>query len=267
MLLAGWLRGLGGASFATLGVFLCALPLPGLTGLVNSVAGLVFGTLAGSLVFTAVATAGAVATFLVGRSALRERVARATARWRPQIRALDTAVEKDAFRIIVLLRVSPLIPFGLSSLLLSFTPLPLQSFALATAAGVLPGALPFAYAGKLSGNLVDSEDLDRLQMLLSALGLAATVAVSWRLAGVARDALEATSTRNSATSAGLAFAEEGGGNVPRTSSGSALRATGAAGRAAAAAVAPRLITLAPTQARISVTRGPLPTVAAPSRAD
>jgi hypothetical protein len=102
-LLAVWLRGLRVASFAAWAALCCALPLPGVSGVVNSVAGLVYGTLGGTLVFTAVATLGAVATFLVGRSALRERVARATARWRPQIRALDMAVEQDAFKIIVLL--------------------------------------------------------------------------------------------------------------------------------------------------------------------
>ena len=102
-LLAVWLRGLRCASFAAWAALCCALPVPGVQGVVNSVAGLVYGTLSGTLVFTAVATLGAVATFLVGRSALRERVARATARWRPQIRALDLAVEQDAFKIIVLL--------------------------------------------------------------------------------------------------------------------------------------------------------------------
>ena len=102
-LLAVWLRGLRFASFAAWAALCCALPVPGVQGVVNSVAGLVYGTLSGTLVFTAVATLGAVATFLVGRSALRERVARATARWRPQIRALDLAVEQDAFKIIVLL--------------------------------------------------------------------------------------------------------------------------------------------------------------------
>jgi uncharacterized membrane protein YdjX (TVP38/TMEM64 family) len=278
VLLAEWLRGLSFTAFSFWGALFCALPLPGAQGVVNSVSGLVYGTFAGTLVFTAVATAGAVASFLVGRSALRERMARATARWRPQIRALDMAVEKDAFKIIVLLRISPLVPFGLSSLLLSFTPVPLGVYAAATAAGVLPGALPFAYAGKLSGALVvDSGGTDVLHLLLSALGLAATVGVSWRLAGVARDALEATSARISSSTGLMVSAEEGGterdtsSSLRRNSSSGQLRSTGAAGRAAAAAAAPpppRLITAAPMQARMSVSRGAsMPTVAAPSRAD
>ena len=266
-LLAVWLRGLRFVSFAFWGTLLCALPLPGAQGVVNSVAGLVYGTLAGTLVFTAVATAGGVLTFLAGRSALRERMARATARWRPQIRALDSAVERDAAKLIVLLRISPLIPYGLSSLLLSFTPVSLRVYAGATFAGVLPGALPFAYAGKLSGALVVGDaGGDRAQLLLSALGLAATVAVSWRLAGVARDALQATSARVS-TSAVLVSAEEGGpevsGGIRRTSSSGQLRSTGRV----APVAPPRLITAAPAQARMSVTRVALPTVITPSRAD
>ena len=167
-------------------------------------------------------------------------------------------------------RISPLIPFGLSSLLLSFTPVPLGVYAAATALGVLPGALPFAYAGKLSGALmVGSEDAERMHLLLSLLGLVATAGVSWLLAGVARDALEAAGARKSTTSANMISAEEGGqemSSVRRSSSSGQLRSTGAGGRAAAVAP-PRLITTAPTQARVSVTRGPLPAVAAPSRAD
>ena len=146
--------------------------------------------------------------------------------------------------------------------------MPLGVYAAATAAGVLPGALPFAYAGKLSGALVaDGGGADRVHLLLSLLGLVATAGVSWRLAGVARDALEAASARKS-TSGGLVTAEEGGAelsSVRRTSSSGQLRSTGAAGRAAAVAP-PRLFT-APVQARVSVTRLPLPAVAAPSRAD
>ena len=147
--------------------------------------------------------------------------------------------------------------------------MPLGVYAAATAAGVLPGALPFAYAGKVSGVLmVGSEDAERMHLLLSLLGLAATAGVSWRLAGVARDALEAASARKSTTSGNLTSAEEGGqeiSSVRRNSSSGQLRSTGAAGRAAAVAP-PRLFT-APVQARVSVTRGPLPAVAAPSRAD
>jgi hypothetical protein len=94
-----------------------------------------------------------VGALVVTRSALRAPVQRATARWRPAFRALDVAVEKDGFFIIFLLRLSPLVPFAVASLLLALTPVPLGTYAAATALGALVSAVPFAYAGHAGGLL------------------------------------------------------------------------------------------------------------------
>jgi hypothetical protein len=222
----------------------------------------------------AAAAAGAVGALVLTRSALRAPVQRATARWRPAFRALDAAVEKDAFSIIFLLRLSPLVPFAVASLLLALTPVPLGTYAAATALGALVSAVPFAYAGHAGGLLAragadaataspadgaydqlqararcgDAVPATRTaraaraapspkpcpadgathtrahattQVLMTVVGLLATVAVSIKISAVVRDALASAAARHSGSSA-LACIEEGeGGGASGAGSGGA----------------------------------------------
>jgi hypothetical protein len=193
-----------------------------------------------------------VGALLVTRGVLRAPVARATQRWRPHFRALDAAVEKDAFQIIFLLRLSPLVPFAVASLLLALTPVPLSTYAAATALGALLSAVPFAYAGHVGGVLAGSAGsahaggtaargaapdgpYDQLQVLMSVVGLLATVAVSVKLSAVVREALASAAARHSAGS--LADAEEGTGGLSGSGAAALRAGAGGGGRGAAAPAA------------------------------
>ena len=74
-------------------------------------AGAIFGLLEGVLWVLAGATLGATAAFLIGRHLARERVERALAD-RPRVRAIDAAGAGQGLKIVVLLRLSPLVPFN-----------------------------------------------------------------------------------------------------------------------------------------------------------
>jgi hypothetical protein len=58
-LLAARLGVMGAPAFLCAASLLCAVPVPGVSGVVNGVSGLLFGTAAGALLFTGAATAGA----------------------------------------------------------------------------------------------------------------------------------------------------------------------------------------------------------------
>jgi uncharacterized membrane protein YdjX (TVP38/TMEM64 family) len=58
-LLARTLGTLGVPTFLCAASILCAVPVPGVSGVVNGVSGLLFGTAAGAVLFTGAATAGA----------------------------------------------------------------------------------------------------------------------------------------------------------------------------------------------------------------
>jgi uncharacterized membrane protein YdjX (TVP38/TMEM64 family) len=152
-----------------------ALSLPGAVFLTLS-AGFLFGTCLGSLLSVLGATAGAVAVFLIARtalgSALRDRAG-------PLLHRMEVGFREDAFAYLLVLRLIPLFPFWLVNLVPAFLGVPLAKFALATFLGIIPGALVFASAGSGLGVVLDRGEQPDLGLILEPrvlgplLGLAA----------------------------------------------------------------------------------------------
>ena len=145
-------------------------------------AGFIFG-LWGFPVALVSATLGASLAFLVSRYAVRDRVARAIAT-RPKLRAVDGAVAQEGWRVVALLRLSPLVPFNLQNYALGASRIGFWPYTLATGAGIAPGCLLYVYfgaAGRTSGG--------PLAWAFLAFGLIATVAVTVLVGRKARAAL------------------------------------------------------------------------------
>jgi uncharacterized membrane protein YdjX (TVP38/TMEM64 family) len=134
--------------------------------------------------------------FLLGRTVLRGPTERLLRR-HPRFAAVDTAVADEAFRVVLLLRLSPLVPFNLLNYGLGVTRVPTGTYLLASVVGMLPGALLYVYLGTslssaaelLSGRRPEAGAAEKL---LFAVGLLATLAVVFLVARAARRALEAT---------------------------------------------------------------------------
>jgi uncharacterized membrane protein YdjX (TVP38/TMEM64 family) len=149
-------------------------------------------------------SAGVVACVLC-RTVLRGRV-QAWADQRPLVAALDRALSGGGVRVIMLLRLSPLISSTLVNWLLGLTRVRLRDFALGSALGVLPGTLVYAYIGsglKQASEIVAEHDAQPHQRALFWLGLLATLAVVFVISRLARRELlrELESTRAAAISA------------------------------------------------------------------
>lgn len=79
-------------------------------------AGLLFGPVEGTAVVSAAATAGAAAAFLLARSALRPLVETQLRRVAgKRFEALDAGIAAGGFRVVCLVRLSPLFPFSISN--------------------------------------------------------------------------------------------------------------------------------------------------------
>ena len=94
------------------------------------------------------ATTGASLAFLIARYAARDSVRRLVER-RRKIPAIDQAIAEDGWKIAVLLRLSPLIPFNLQNYLLGVTAIRFRHFVAATIAGIVPGSVLFTCLGAL----------------------------------------------------------------------------------------------------------------------
>lgn len=182
----------GPVAFVALYVVACVALVPG--SLLTLGAGAVFGLAKGFAAVWLGASLGAAAAFLVGRYAARDWVERRVA-GDDRFRAIDRAVAREGFKIVLLARLSPVFPFNLLNYALGLTGVTLRSYLAASALGMIPGTLLYVYLGSLAGSLAGlrgpSEGRSPYEWALLAAGLCATAAVAWYAARIAREALEA----------------------------------------------------------------------------
>ena len=120
-------------------------------------------------------TAGATASFLLSRYFFGETLDE----WvedRRAFRAVKSAVDADDWKIILPLRLSPVVPFGLLNYMLGLTRISLTSYIVCTAIGIFPGTLIDVYIGVIGVTAATVANSTQLAFL--ALGLAATLVVA-----------------------------------------------------------------------------------------
>ncbi|KAG0594299.1 hypothetical protein M758_UG064900 [Ceratodon purpureus] len=98
--------------------------------------GYLFGLGVGFVTDSLGSTLGATAAFLVGRTVGRAYVTSKLKDY-PQFQAIAVAVRKSGFKIVLLLRLVPLLPFNVLNYLLSITPISNTTYILATWFGVM----------------------------------------------------------------------------------------------------------------------------------
>jgi uncharacterized membrane protein YdjX (TVP38/TMEM64 family) len=189
---AGWVEGLGawGPVVFILGYAAATVAfIPG--SLLTLAAGAIFGLARGTLYTLLGATLGAAAAFLVARYLARGAIERRIA-GNARFAAIDRAVGSEGFKIVALLRLSPVFPFNLLNYALGLTRVRFVHYFLASIA-MLPGTLLYVYYGKAAGSLAAvaggaKAEKGTAYWVTLGIGLAATVVVTTfitRLAGKA----------------------------------------------------------------------------------
>lgn len=149
-------------------------------------AGAAFGLLWGFLIAVAASLLSALAAFLVARYLLREAVMRRAKKHR-LFAQLDRAVAKDGWKVVAMLRLTPMLPFAVKNYFLGLTRIGLAQYAMATVAGMLPGLLAKVYLG--AAGRAALEPREPMQWITLAIGLAASVALTLWLGRFARGRL------------------------------------------------------------------------------
>lgn len=171
-----WIEGFGPwgvAVFAAAYVLATVAMLP--CAPLTVIGGLAWGPWALPLVIAATVT-GASMAFQIGRHLARDRV-QAWAATHPKGAAVIDAVGEQGWKIVLLLRLSPLVPFNVQSYLFGITSIGFLPYAIATAIGVLPGASLFLAIGAFGHGTEDSGSRT-LNWILFGVGLTATVAAA-----------------------------------------------------------------------------------------
>lgn len=145
-------------------------------------AGLAYG-LWGLPLALAAATTGASISFLIARHLLRSQV-QAMTRRRLIWRAFERAVSEGGWRIVALVRLSPVLPFNLQNYFFGITSIPFRHYLPATLLGIVPGTtvnVSLATAGYAISMDGIADLWHPLKLLLFALGLAVTGIVCWTI--------------------------------------------------------------------------------------
>ncbi len=185
-----WISGLGplgGILYALAYVAAVLLFVPGI--LLTLGAGFVFGLGWGVVIVSLASTAAAALAFLIARYAARSRVER-LARGSERFRAIDRAIGENGWKVVGLLRLSPLIPFSVSNYLYGLTAVRFLPFVLASWVGMLPATFLYVYLGAAGRSAGGKGSRGPWEWALLAGGLIATVAVTILLARVARRELK-----------------------------------------------------------------------------
>ncbi|HUP28898.1 MAG TPA: VTT domain-containing protein [Usitatibacter sp.] len=149
-------------------------------------AGAVFGMAWGLVAAVASSMLAAVAAFLVARYLFRGRF-EAIAKKNETFSAVDKAVRRDPWKVVALLRMSPVLPSGLKSYFLGLTCVKTIPYTWATIVGMFPGLAVKVYVGHAGRDVVSSGG--PLKWALLAVALAATVAMGTLVSRMARKRL------------------------------------------------------------------------------
>ena len=113
--------------------------------------------------------------FLAARYLLRDKIRSLLIR-RPKYRKLDRAVAEDGWQVVVLMRLSPIVPFNLQNYALGVTAIPFLQYLTATLIGITPGIAIYVYFGIFGKGLGDGPSA--FDWVLFGLGVLATIALA-----------------------------------------------------------------------------------------
>ena len=189
-----WISSLGawGAlMFVLTYIFATVLFLPGL--LLTLGGGFLFGVVKGTAIVSVASTLGAGTAFLIGRYLARDWVA-GKIEGNSKFRQVDEAVGREGWRIVGLVRLSPVFPFNLLNYAFGLTKVSFREYFLASWIGMLPGTTLYVYLGSLAGDLASlgsgTATRTTAEWALYSVGLIATLLVTVSVTRIARNALQ-----------------------------------------------------------------------------
>ena len=179
----GWL----GITMAFAAYAVCALAMLPAWPITVTI-GSIYGIRRGLFIASPASVAAATATFLLGRSVLRDWARRRIAGSK-RLEAISRAVSRQSGWVVFLLRLSPIVPFNVLSYALSLTDVPLHVYVAATAAGALPPTILYLYLGSVTASLAHGTPYTGWRTAASVLGLLPACAAVWLIGRAVRDAL------------------------------------------------------------------------------
>ena len=156
-------------------------------------AGVLYGPILGTVLVSIASVIGASLAFLLGRYIMRKPI-EGKVRGNEKFGAIDDAVGKEGWKIVLLTRLSPVFPFNLQNYAYGLTKVKFAHYVLASWIGMLPGTILYVYLGSAAGNLAEfaagSREKTSAEVVLFWVGLALTLVVAVYVTKLAKNALK-----------------------------------------------------------------------------
>jgi uncharacterized membrane protein YdjX (TVP38/TMEM64 family) len=181
----GWLTSLGAwatPAFILLYLLATILGLPNI--LLILVAGTLFGLINGVISVSIADTLGAMACFIIGRTIARKRIKRLMSKY-PSLAQLDHAVGRKGWKVLLLTRLSPLVPSNILNYGFSCTKVNFWQYCFFSWLGMLPVIILYVYLGSFGTFLLNGE-LTSEKLALQAGGLLITIVAAFYTARFAK---------------------------------------------------------------------------------
>jgi uncharacterized membrane protein YdjX (TVP38/TMEM64 family) len=155
-------------------------------------AGALFGIAQGFLIVSLASTLGATCAFFIGRTVARDLIAQRIQHFR-LLRALDRALGKKGFWVVLLTRLSPIFPYNLLNYAYGLTGVKVRDYIFGSWIGMAAPTLLYVYIGSLVRNFTAISrgeiQMGNGKLWLIGVGLAATAGVVILVTRLAQRAL------------------------------------------------------------------------------
>jgi uncharacterized membrane protein YdjX (TVP38/TMEM64 family) len=192
-------RGTGTIGWICLALLQVLVAASGLlpASLLGVAAGAAYGLGVGFVLAASSTMVGALLAFALSRSLFRQAIARMMAR-RPSLARFDALLAQDGWRIVCLLRMSPVMPFAATSYALGLSAISLRAYLIGTVAS-LPALLGYVFLGTFAdtGVSIWTEGAGSVRWGMLALGVIGTVFLTLLVGRIVRRAIKLDPTEAS----------------------------------------------------------------------
>jgi uncharacterized membrane protein YdjX (TVP38/TMEM64 family) len=154
--------------------------------------GMLFGLIVGTICVSVADTLGAIACYGVGRIIFRSRIKKLCHK-NPQFQQLDQAVGEKGWKILLLTRLSPVIPSNLLNYSFSCTKVNFWQYIFCSWLGTLPVIILYVYIGSF-GFALSQKSMTPQQLTFQIGGLVATIAAAIYTTRLAKKTLASAQT-------------------------------------------------------------------------
>jgi len=185
----GWL---GPLLFTLLYIVTTVSLLPGAA--LTLIAGFLYGPVYGLALASPASVIAATVAFALSRSVFRHRIEQRI-QDHPFLHNMNRAVEESGFKLMMTLRLSPLLPFVFLNYSLGLTRVRLRDYILASIIGMFPATAMYTYIGSVGYSIAQllsgQREASTGESLMYWAGLVATIAIAVFLTRIARHSLKA----------------------------------------------------------------------------